>query len=135
MKKSIPALLAAALITLVLGGGMFLVGQDAQAASAASQVAVSADSQYAATIQVLQAQVAQYQAMEQQYQQQLTQAAERINTANQQIEQANLQLAQYQTLLTQLQDSGLIVINSDGTINLVTQQAGFSGWRPEGGHH
>ncbi len=133
MKKTISAFLAAALITLLLAGSMFLVGQDAQAASVAAQAAVDAGDQ-SATIQALQSQLAQYQALEQQYQQQLTQAAGRINNDTQQIAQANQQLAQYQSLLTQLQENGLITMNSDGTIGIVTQQTGFPGWS-QGGHH
>jgi len=133
MKKTISAFLAAALITLLLAGSMFLVGQDAQAASAAAQAAVDSGDQ-SATIQALQSQLTQYQALEQQYQQQLTQAADRINNDTQQIAQANQQLAQYQSLLTQLQENGLITMNSDGTISIVTQQTGFPGWS-QGGHH
>ncbi len=133
MKKTISAFLAAALITLLLAGPMFLVGQDAQAASVSAQAAVDSGDQ-SATIQILQSQLTQYQALEQQYQQQLTQAADRINNDTQQIAQANQQLAQYQSLLTQLQENGLITMNSDGTISIVTQQTGFPGWS-QGGHH
>ena len=133
MKKTISAFLAVALITLLLAGSMFLVGQDAQAASATAQAAISAGDQ-SAMIQALQTQLAQYQALEQQYQQQLTQAADRINSDNQQIAQANQQLAQYQSLLTQLQENGLITMNSDGTVSIVTQQSGAPGWF-QGEHH
>ena len=133
MKKTISAFLAVALITLLLAGSMFLVGQDAQAASATAQAAISAGDQ-SAMIQALQTQLAQYQALEQQYQQQLTQAADRINSDNQQIAQANQQLAQYQSLLTQLQENGLITMNSDGTVGIVTQQSGVPGWF-QGEHH
>lgn len=126
MKKTIPAFIAAVLVTAVLGTGMFLIGKDAlgtsnaQAQAAAATVPASAD-----TAQYQQA-IAQYQAREAQYQDQLKQAADQIATANQQIESTGQQIQQYQSLLSQLQNSGLITITNDGTVTInQASQAGF----------
>lgn len=126
MKKTVPALIAAVLVTVILGSGMFLIGQNATAkAAAANTVSVSVDTvqQY----EQLVAQVAQYQARETQYQAEIQQATTQINSANQQITTANQQIQQYQSLLAQLQNSGLITVANDGTvtINRSANQPGF----------
>jgi peptidoglycan hydrolase CwlO-like protein len=126
MKKSISAFIAAVLVTGLLAGVMVLVGQDAlgtsaakaEAAAAATPVAVDTVAQYEQV-------VAQYQSREAQYQAQLSQASEQINTANQQIQH-------YQSLLEQLQSSGLITVDSNGSVTINQQsQAGFF---PQGHH-
>lgn len=122
MKKTLPAFLAALLITVVVSAGMFLVGQNALGASIvmaapASSSTLSTDAQ----TQIEQALV-QYQTCEAQYQTELQQAIDQINTANQQLDQANQQIQQYQNLLSQLQASGLITISSDGTVTVNQSQ-------------
>jgi len=135
MKKSIPALIAAVLVTVVLGSGMFLIGQNAlgtstaKAEAAATTVTVTAD-----TVAQYEQVVAQYQARETQYQAQIAQASQQIDTANQQISIASQQIQQYQSLISQLQSSGLITVANDGTVTI--NQASQSGFQPFfGGHH
>lgn len=121
MKKTIPALVAAFLITTILATGMLLFGQDALVtakASAAPYVNASA----AAQIQQL---LVGYQTREIQYQQQLKSAAteisvanQQISAANQQIDQADRQIQQYQLILSQLENRGLITIAADGAITV-----------------
>lgn len=112
--KQWPALLAAFVITLVLGLAMAALGLNAlvnqnsvpiQTASALDQTLNSdpvTDDQAGSLI-------AQYQAREQQYQTQLQQAADQLNTAN-------AQLQQYQSLVSALQQAGVIQITSDGRV-------------------
>jgi len=139
MKKTVPAFLAALLITVVIGAGMLLIGQDAlgiSTALAASKTtsALPADAQ----AQIEQALV-QYQSREMQYQAELQQAIDQINATNQQLDQANQQIQQYQNLLAQLQENGLITVNSDGTVtaNQPVYNQAFNppfGNHPEGRH-
>lgn len=137
MKKTIPAFIAALLITLVLGGGMFLMGQNAlgtstsQAAEAAAQTTQVSNETVAQYEQVVQ----QYQAREAQYQDLVSQASQQIATANQQIELANQQLQQYQSVMQQLQSSGLITIANDGTITINQSSQSMFMQPPSGGHH
>jgi len=114
MKKTIPALAAAFLITAFLAACMLLIGQDVlSTSSAAAAPAISASA--ASQIQQV---LIQYQLRDAQYQGQINSAAAQITAANQQIQQANLQIQQYQSILTQLQERGLITIASDGTISI-----------------
>jgi hypothetical protein len=127
MKKSISALLAAVLVTGLLVVVMVLVGQDALGTSTAKAEAVttSASAPVDAAAQYEQV-IAQYQSREAQYQAQLNQASGQINTANQQIQQ-------YQSLLDQLQSSGLISIDSNGSVTI--NQPSQPGFSPFGDHH
>ena len=120
MKKTIPALIAAVLVTGLLAGVMFLVGQDAFSTSTARAEAAAASTPVPAdTVAQYQQIVDQYKARETQYQAQIDQATQQINTASQQIQQ-------YQSLLEQLQSSGLITIARDGTVTVNQQsQPGF----------
>jgi len=127
MKKSISALIAALLVTGLLTGVMVLVGRDAFGTSTArAEAAASAPTVPADTVAQYEQVVAQYQAREAQYQAQLAQASQQIDTANQQIQQ-------YQSLLEQLQSSGLITIDSNGSVT-VNQQS-QPGFNPFGDHH
>ncbi len=115
--KRIYALIAAVIITGVVGLGMLAIGLNATfnpnsvaaanapavAASAASPAA-SPSGQNQAQVQQLQSLISQYQSREQQYQARLS--------------QDEAQLQQYQTLLSELQRRGLIRVNSDGSIQL-----------------
>ena len=123
MKRSISAFLAAVVVTTLLAGAMFLIGQDAFGTSTARAEAVSASAGASpeAVVQYEQI-VAQYQQRETQYQAEIAQATEQINAANQQIQQ-------YQSLLEQLQSIGLITIGSDGSVMVnPMSQPGFLPW-------
>lgn len=119
MKKTLPALLAAFVITFCLGAGILLIGGNAlfngngisisNSKDAVAAQAGSADQ--TAQIKALQAQVAEYQSREQQYQTQLNDAAQQLQDAK-----ANIQ--QFQALLTALQRRGIITVSSDGRIFL-----------------
>ncbi len=132
MKKTFPAILAAILITAILGAGMLFVGLETQtsANAAAPQPTLSSD----ATIQFQQVLV-QYQTREAQYQQELTNAANRITADTQQIELANQQIQQYQSILTQLQSSGLITIANDGTVTVNQMPTAPQGRHQPGDNH
>jgi peptidoglycan hydrolase CwlO-like protein len=118
MKKHFTALLAALGMTVVIGGGMFLVGANAflnkngvPVANSPAQAAATAQvtSAQEAQIQQLQNQVAEYQSREAQYQNEL-------NSAGQQLQQAGDQIRQYQMVLLALQNRGYIQIDSSGRI-------------------
>lgn len=118
--KRIQAVIAAVMITGLVGLGMLAIGVNA--ALNPNTVAVSnapgdppapavaaTSSQTQTQINHLQDLIAQYQNREKQYQAELN--------------QADTQLQQYQALLAELQRRGLIRINSDGSIQL--RQRGF----------
>ena len=134
--KPFPAILAALLITAVIGVSMFAIGgnallnknnvpmlnspagvTDVSAASTSSTAPLPTDltQQQMAQMQQL---ISQYQDREKQYQDQLSQAATQLNQANQQLAQANQDLQVYQQVLTALQQRGIIRITSDGQILL-----------------
>ena len=137
MKKTIPAALAALVMTVCLGAGMFALtgGSFLSSVSAAPAPTQTPAADVSALPADQQAIIAEYQAREAQYQAQIAEAANRINTANQQIELANQQLQSYQNLLAQLQDSGLITIGSDGTITINQPQQTGWGFGGHGDHH
>jgi len=114
MDRSVSALIAAILVTVLLGVGMYLMGNDALVAadvvSASTQVAV--DHQKA---------LEEYQVREKQCTSQIATAAKRLSAANQKIEQANQQIQQYQMVLNQLQEQGLVTIAQDGTVTILQQ--------------
>jgi septal ring factor EnvC (AmiA/AmiB activator) len=117
--KQIPALIAALVITAIIGVAMFAVGANAlmntntlpvtNGPASASSAADPNLSQAQDQIQQLQSLVAQYQSREQQYQQQLNQATQQLN-------QENAQIQSFQELLLELQRRGVIMIRSDGRI-------------------
>ncbi len=117
--KQIPALIAAFVITAIIGVAMFAVGANAlvnkntlpvsNSPASASTAADPVVSQTQDQIQQLQNLVAQYQAREQQYQQQLNQVTLQLN-------QQNAQIQSFQNLLLELQRRGVIMIRSDGRI-------------------
>jgi septal ring factor EnvC (AmiA/AmiB activator) len=117
MKKT-PALIAAFVMTLIVGLGMLLVGSNALFNPSSVALASSSNTPDATVnpnstdqLQQLQSLVAQYQSREQQYQQQL-------NQLQQQVTQSNTQVKQYQQLVTELQRRGIIQINQNGQIQL-----------------
>jgi peptidoglycan hydrolase CwlO-like protein len=134
MKKTIPALIAAVLVTVVLGTGMFLIGQNALGTSTAKAAAATTNTVSADTVTQYEQLVAQYQTRETQYQAQIAQATDQINTANQQLTADSQQIQQYQSLLSQLQNSGLITVASDGTVT-INQSSNQPGFLPFFGDH
>jgi peptidoglycan hydrolase CwlO-like protein len=127
MKKSISAFIAAVLVTGLLVVVMVLVGQDALGTSTAKAERVTTSASVPADAAAQYAQIiAQYQSREAQYQAQLNHASDQINTANQQIQQ-------YHSLLEQLQGSGLISIDSNGSVTI--NQPSQPGFTPFGDHH
>ena len=130
--KRLQALVAATLITGVIGLCMLAIGVNAalntntvpvtnapgDPASAVSAAAPSANAQ--AQIAQLQNLIAQYQNREKQYQAREQQYQTQLN-------QANAQLQQYQSLLRQMQQLGIIRINSDGSIQLRVRTFGDGG--------
>lgn len=134
MKKTIPAFFAALLITVILGAGMFVIGQGALGASTIQAAAETTTNPAPESLAQMEQAIEQYQAREVQYQTELNAAIERIEAADQQLSQANQQIQEYQNLLAQLQNSGLITITSDGSVT--TNQPFFAqrGDRPERNH-
>ena len=114
MKKSIPAFVAALLITTILASGMLLIGQDAIGTSTAAAAPVI----NASAAQQIQQVLVGYQTREIQYQAQISAAAQEISIANSQIDKANRQLQQYQSIMNELQSRGLITVDSAGTITI-----------------
>lgn len=135
MKKTIPALIAALLITALLGGSMVLMGQNALGTSSAKAEAAQATQVSAETVAQYEQVLAQYQQREVQYQALIEQASQQITTANQQIDLANQQIQQYQSLLQQLQSNGLITVANDGTVTINQISESPFGQPPEGEHH
>ena len=140
MRKQIPALLAAFLMTAVIALSMAVVGVNALynpnstavsnapvssvAPVSAAPVSAAAMSGYVdqAKITQLQDLVSQYQAREQQYQAREQQYQQQIQTDQQQITQANTQIQQFQQLLVDLQDRGIISIDPSGTITILARR-------------
>ncbi len=138
--KKIPAFLAALLITGVVGLVMLGIGGSAlmNTKSVPVQNSQTSPSVFTATAQAQNVLVSapvdqtQTQAELAAYKAQLDQAIQRINDANSQIQSLQAQLDQanaavnaanttaqnYQNILVQLQQRGLIVIGSDGTITI-----------------
>ncbi len=117
-KKHIPALIAAFGMTALIGFVMLALGANAlfnkqvssaKAAAAATEIVTPA----ALTVEDLQALVTEYQGREVQYQAELTQAAEQLT-------QTNTELQQYQSLIAALQNAGVIQINADGQVMVMT---------------
>jgi septal ring factor EnvC (AmiA/AmiB activator) len=116
--KQMPALIAALIMTAVLGLCMLGIGVSAltnrntapllttpaAAASGASDISTAGDQ-----VQQLQARINQYQAREQQYQAQLNQLEQKLNQEGQTIQN-------FQQLLGALQAQGVILVQQDGTI-------------------
>ena len=119
--KRLQALIAAAVITVMVGLGMLAIGINAVlnpspvAASGATGLSSAASTGDSAQAQIasLQNTIAQYQNREKQYQAQL--------------DQAQAQIQEYQSVLIQLQRLGVIRINSDGTVQLGRRGAGQNG--------
>jgi uncharacterized protein YlxW (UPF0749 family) len=124
MKKT-PAIIAAILMTVLVGVLMLTVGGSAvfsvptvsarnNGAAAATGAAVQD-----ANVQIaqLQARIAEYQSREQQWQQRLSQSQDQVN-------QVTAQLQKYQQLVGSLQQMGVITIDPNGQVSV--SRGGFS---------
>jgi uncharacterized protein (DUF2252 family) len=123
LKKALPALVAGLVMTIFIVVATLAVGLNAffnrsvSSAQAAGQVDLQASADQA-TLQDLQALVAQYQAREVQYKDELQQATDQIS-------QINEQNQNYQQLVQALQNAGIIQIRPDGRV-LISRQETFS---------
>jgi vacuolar-type H+-ATPase subunit I/STV1 len=132
--KTLPAIIAALAITVVIGVAMIAIGANAllnpntvpvanaAAGGSVTTVSLTADQQQVEQMQSL---IQQYRDREKQYQAQLQQATQRLQQANQQLQQANQAIQQdgqqvqvYQQILIDLQQRGVITITNDGQIIL-----------------
>lgn len=129
MKKQLPALLAAILMTGIIALIMVVTSANAlfnkdvvtpanSTTSATSAAAVSSSAADKAQIQQLQARIDEYAQREQQYQQREQQYQQQLQNNNDQVQQAARTLQQVKQLLSALQDRGLIRIQEDGSIVL-----------------
>jgi uncharacterized protein HemX len=120
-KKHVPALIAAFGMTAVVGVLMLGLGVNALLNKnvATAQAAKSTDSLTldTATPEELKTLIAEYQLRETQYQQELSQAVDQIN-------QANGQIQQYQAFIMELQNAGVIRINRNGQVTVMTGMVG-----------
>jgi septal ring factor EnvC (AmiA/AmiB activator) len=131
--KKVQAFIAAFIVTVLVGIGIFTIGSDAvakarssPAQTQASTVAPASDvtvntasaTDAAAQIAQLKQLIAQYQSREKQYQAELAQANQQISQTNQQLSEAGQQVQNLQGVLEALQERGIIRIQSDGTIQL-----------------
>jgi len=130
MRKQLIAFIAAVLITGTIALSMFVVGANALAnqngtvasnsPSSQSSVATTGSTTTSSDqgqIAQLQSLVAQYQSREQQYQ-------TALNTDNTQLAQAASEMQTIQQLLTYLESRGIIQINSQGQITVMTRGDG-----------
>jgi len=126
MKKHVTPFLAALLISMIVGFGMFVIGGNAAMNknttpvlnAPASSNASSASTDAQAQMQQLQTLVTQYQQRDQQYQQREQQYQNQLATAQQQLNQATATLKQYQQVLVYLQRLGIIQVDQSGRILL-----------------
>ena len=125
--KTIPAIIAAFVVTAVVAVSMLVIGGNAlinqnrvpvsnapksaslQPVSNVNGSSVSASQSQDQQIQQLQSLVKQYQDREKTYQSRLNQAAQQLTQANQQVQA-------YQQVLNALQQRGIIQITNDGQI-------------------
>jgi len=132
MKKQLPALIAAILMTSIIALVMVVTSANAlfntnsvdPSNSQTTNVSAPADSNSnAAQIQQLQDRINEYAQREQQYQQREQQLQQTIQSDQQQVQEAASEIQQIQQLLAALQQRGLISIQRNGTI-LITGQGG-----------
>ena len=116
MSKNISALFAAILVTALLAGSMYYMGNNA----VLTIDVIAASTQTAAENQKV---LAEFQKRDSTCTSQIKTAASRLASANQKIDQSNLQIKQYQAILDQLQQQGLVAIAPDGTVTITNQPA------------
>jgi septal ring factor EnvC (AmiA/AmiB activator) len=123
LKKQIPALIAAILVTgfitlvMVVTGANALMNKSttviANAPAAAQNTSTSMEQ---AQIQQLQARINEYQQREQQYQQMLKDSQSQLQQAQDQLQQASAQMDSFRRFILVLQQRGVITIQSDGSV-------------------
>ncbi len=126
MKKHVVPFIAATLISLIVGFGMFVIGGNAALNKNTAPVLnspVSANAPDAAAgsqaqIAQLQNLVAQYQQREQQYQQREQQYQNQLSSLQQKLNMATSTIQEYQQVLIYLQRLGLIQVDQSGRILL-----------------
>jgi uncharacterized protein YycO len=118
--KRLPALIAAFIITGILGFAMFTIGANAMTnkntVPTLNQPGGSSTASTSSAQDTNQAQLQQYQSLISQYQARDKQYQDRVNTLVQQVNQENSTIQQYQQLLMELQRRGVIFITRDGQI-------------------
>lgn len=126
MKKQLPALLAASLMTGLISLVMVVTSANALlnknsvdpansvSTSSISSVSVSGADQ--TQIKQLQDRINEYAQREQQYQQREQQYQQTLQSDQQQLSQAAAQIQQFQQFLVALQERGIIKIRSDGSV-------------------
>lgn len=115
--KKLPAIIAALVTSGLILATMLAVGVNAytknvQAASTSGSPATALPSSLPADVQQLQDLVAQYQAREQQYKDLLSQAENNMT-------QVQTDLQQYENLFVQLQQMGVIRVDSGGQVTVM----------------
>jgi peptidoglycan hydrolase CwlO-like protein len=130
MKKQIPALLAAALMTGITAMAMLVVSFSAlfnhngvtvsNSPSNIALVSASSGNEQAQIVQ-LQNRINEYQQREAQYQQLLQRDQSQLQQAQAQLDQASQQVQQFQSFIAALQNRGLIRIRNDGSVIITAQ--------------
>ncbi len=120
MKKRLPALLAAfvitAFITLAMGAVSVSALFNPNGVAVSNKPGVSQAQASAPSSALEQAQIQQLQGRIQEYQQREQQYQAQLQNAQQQIQQTNTQLQQYQQFILALQQRGVIRILQDGSV-------------------
>lgn len=118
--KRLPAIIAALIVTGILGFAMFTIGANAMTnkntVPTLNQPANSSTASTGSAQDTNRAQVQQYQSLISQYQARDKQYRDQVNTLVQQVNQENSTIQQYQQLLMELQRRGVIFITQDGQI-------------------
>lgn len=120
MKKQIPALIAALLITGIVAGVMFLTSLNAYFNKSGVAVAsnAAAISQISQTTDIQKVQIAQLQGRVQEYQKREQQYEAMLQQDQLQLQQNQMQLQQFKSFLLALQQRGIIRIQNDGSVVL-----------------
>jgi hypothetical protein len=126
MKKQLPALIAAFLMTgfitlvMVVTSANALLNQNAvdpsSSASTVSAASASTTSLDQAQIQQLQDRIKEYTQREQQYQQRELQYQQELQASQTKLSEATVQVQQFQQFLLALQERGLIRIQENGSV-------------------
>jgi peptidoglycan hydrolase CwlO-like protein len=117
MRKHVTALLAAFLITTIVGLGMFVIGGNAAMNKDSVPVLNSpGDKANTDPAAANQTQLEQYQNLVAQYQQREKQYQSELSDAQNQLDQAAATIQQYQQLLEFLAERGIIQVGRDGRI-------------------
>src|SRR5450759_892905 len=139
MMKKLQAFIAALIVTGLIGVAIFAIGSNAVANASvstakqqattidqAANVTVSSQSATDAATQIAQLKnlIAQYQSRETQYKTNLDKANQQLSLANQQFSDATQHVQSLQNVLVQLQQRGIISIQSDGSIQLLVRGRG-----------